>query len=126
MNIKNRIFFGVMVLVATLISCTKKVFSELKTDNGTVIEKQYVPDTRQIVSGTGFSTNGSLIITTHSIGQDEQFIVIIKSNKGLVFSTNEREIFGRLNKNNNVKLKYHEIRDSNNKIIDNTLISVKE
>ena len=126
MNIKNRNFFGVMVLAATLISCTNKVFSELKTDNGTVIEKQYVPDTRQIVSGTGFSTKGSLIITTHSIGQDEQFIVIIKSDKGLVFSTNEREIFGRLNKNDNVKLKYHEIRNSNNKIINNTLISVKE
>lgn len=127
MIIKNRNFFSVIVLAFTLLSCTKTVFSKLKTDDGTVIEKQYVPDTRQLISGTGFSTSGRVVITAHSIGQDEQFIVIIKSNKGLVFSTDEKELFGRLNKNDNVKLKYHEITDSDNKIIDNILVdAVKE
>jgi hypothetical protein len=109
-----KIKFFIILIIAS--GCYHK--SELKHEKGIVIEKQYFPDTNQTVTGTGFSSNGSLIITTHQIGEDEKYIVIFKCEHGVVFSVNKSMVYGKLEKGDNVEIDYYELLNDDDEIKD--------
>lgn len=92
--------------------------SELKNEQGVVIEKQYSPDTRQTITGTGFSTGGDMVFTSHSMGEDERFIVVFKCDHGVVFSINSPDLYTKLKKDDIVQIDYYEVTDGNGKLVD--------
>lgn len=98
------------------LGCTH--LSEMKHESGQVVEKQYFPDIRQTVTGTGFSSNGSIVITQHQIGDHEKFVVIFKCEHGVVFSVNRNDIYSSLEKGDKVQIDYFEILNGDNEIVD--------
>ncbi len=96
----------IIALSSLLFGCLHN--SELKHEDGYVVEKQYFPDTRQTVTGTGFSSGGHIVITTHNIGENEKYIVIFKCHHGVVFSINRADIYGKLEKGDQVIIDYYE------------------
>lgn len=90
----------------------------MKHEQGYVIEKQYFPDTRQTVTGTGFSTSGNMVITTHSIGDDEKYIVLFKCEHGVVFSINRNDLYTKLNKGDTVTIDYYEMVNGDGEVKD--------
>lgn len=100
-----------------LSSCTyrKELIQQAK---GIVIEKQYFPDSRQTVTGTGISTGGNVVITTHPIGDYEKYIVIFKCSNGVVLSSNKAELYGNLQKGDSVMIDYYKIVNKNGEIKD--------
>jgi len=107
---------SLLLLCIITASCYHK--SELKYENGRVVEKQYFPDTRQLVTGTGFSSKGSVIITTHQIGEDEKYMVIFQCDHGVVFSINRSDIYGSLEKGDRVQIEYFEMLNGDNEVKD--------
>lgn len=108
-----------LILAAILIaSCDEYTRSSIKKEDGLVIEKQYFPNTEQTVTGTGFTSKGSLVITSHSIGENEKYIVIFKCHHGVVFSINNPNIYGKLSKGDSVTITYYEILNKSGKIQD--------
>lgn len=105
-----------IIFLFLLQGCLHK--SELKHEDGEVVEKQYFPDTRQTVTGTGFSTNGHMVVTTHQIGENEKYIVIFKCSHGVVFSINRADVWGNLEKGDKVRIDYYEILNDDNQIKD--------
>lgn len=110
-----------VVVFFSILSCNHK--GQLKYEKGIVVEKQYFPDTKNVVMGTGVSSNGGVIITTHCVGDDEKYIVIFKCEHGVIFSINRSELYGSLNKNDSVEIKYYEVLDSENKLVDLDFVS---
>jgi len=107
---------SIIFLALVFTSCYHK--SELKHEEGYVIEKQYFPDTRQTVTGTGFTSKGSIVITSHQIGENEKYIVIFKCHHGVVFSINRPDIYGKLEKGDTVTIDYYELLNDDNEIKD--------
>lgn len=98
--------------------------SELKHETGYVVEKQYVPDTRQTVTGTGISSNGSVVFTSHAIGEQEKYVVIFKCDHGVLFAKNDMDLYGNLNKGDTVIIDYYEVlSDGSNEIVDLDFVS---
>ncbi len=105
--------FLLLILLLTFSSCFKRG-AELKHETGYVVEKQYFPDTKQTVTGTGFSSGGNLVTTTYEIGEDQKFIVVFKCDHGVVFAINKMNIYSKLNKQDTVTIDYYEMLDSDN------------
>jgi hypothetical protein len=87
-------------------------------ERGVVIEKQYYPDTRQVVSGTGFSTSGHMVITSHTVGEKEKYMVILKCEHNIVFSINNPNVYGKLSKGDNITIDYYEIVNKKGEVVD--------
>jgi hypothetical protein len=105
-------------------------YGPTKHETGVVVEKQYFPDTRQTVTGTGFSTKGSLIMTSHVIGDHEKYMVIFKCDHGVVFSVNRADVYGRVEKGDKVNIAYQEyLNKSETEILDlrfiDALVAIK-
>lgn len=113
----SAVLSAILFLCAALMSCTHRK-EPMSHENGIVVEKQYFPDTRQTVIGTGYSTSGNFVVTTHSIGEDEKYIVIFKCEHGVVFSINKAELYGKLNKGDSVKIDYYELVNGNGEVKD--------
>lgn len=105
------------MLVVGFSSCLERK-GDLKHEAGYIVEKQYFPDTRQLVTGTGFSSNGSTVITTHEIGEDEKYMVIFKCEHGVVFSMNNSDLYYKLDKGDSVTIDYYEMANSNGEVLD--------
>jgi hypothetical protein len=108
---------AILMLAAVLSSCTHRK-EPMQKESGVVVEKQYFPDTKQTVTGTGFTSKGSVVFTTHNIGEDEKYIVIFKCSHGVVFSINKPELYGKLNKGDSVIIDYYEIVNKKGEIKD--------
>lgn len=117
-SIYHRTFAFAYVLLAVVLSGCLDRRKPMKHERGYVIEKQYFPDTRQTVTGTGISTSGNVVITTHSIGEDEKYIVIFKCEHGFVFSINKTELYGKLNKGDTVTIDYYEMVNGDGEVKD--------
>jgi hypothetical protein len=89
-----------------------------KTEKGYVVEKQYFPDTRQTITGTGISTNGEMVMTSHNIGSKEKYMVIFKCEHGVIFSVNNIQSYGTLEKGDSVKIHFKECRTLDSEIVD--------
>jgi len=123
-NTKSTSIISKLILLALfflIVSCNHQ--GKLKHEKGIVVEKQYFPDTQETVTGTGFSTSGNMVITSHNIGGEEKYIVIFKCEHGVLFSVNKSELYGALNKNDSVRIEYYEILDSDNKLVGFDFVS---
>lgn len=117
--LNNRIHFAFasVLLSVMLFGCLDRR-EPMKQEQGYVLEKQYHPDTRQVVIGTGISTMGKVVITTHNIGEDEKYIVLFKCDHGVVFSVNRNDVYEKLNKGDTVTIDYYEMVNSNGEVKD--------
>lgn len=106
------------VLLAVVLSGCLDRREPMKHEQGFVIEKQYFPDTRQTVTGTGFSSNGSVVFTTHQIGENEKYIVLFKCEHGVVFSINRNDLYMKLNKGDTVQIDYYEMVNGDGEVKD--------
>lgn len=106
------------VFLMTMFSGCLERREPIKKETGYVVEKQYFPDTRQTVLGTGLSTSGNVVITTHDIGADEKYVVIFKCEHGVLFSINRAELYGRLNKGDTVTIDYYEMINGEGEVKD--------
>ena len=94
----------------SIISCTQKLKeSELKTEKGFVVAKQYQPSIDDVIMGTGISTNGGLSVTIHKIKQKNKYNVVFKCEHGVLFTVNHSNIYGKLKEGDSVNIKYHEL-----------------
>jgi len=116
-NRKMNGFFAYVLLAVVLSGCLD-IREPMKQEQGYVVEKQYFPDTRQTVTGTGFSSKGSVVITTHQIGENEKYIVIFKCEHGVVFSINRTDLYGKLNKGDTVTIDYYEMVNGDGEVKD--------
>ena len=94
---------AILLLAVVFTGCLHRR-EPMKKEKGYVLEKQYFSDTRQTVTGTGFSTSGNLVVTTHDIGEDEKYIVLFKCEHGVVFSINRLDLYAKLNKGDTVTI----------------------
>lgn len=113
-----------LLILLVFTACTHR--SEPKSEMGVIVEKQYFPDTNQIVSGTGFTSNGKMVFTSHHIGDDEKYIVIFKCDHGVVFSINRPDLYGNLNKGDKVRIEYYEILNRDNELKDLEFINAEK
>jgi hypothetical protein len=109
--------FASLLLAVVLSGCLDRR-EPMKHEQGYVIEKQYFPDTRQTVTGTGFSTSGNMVITTHNIGENEKYIVLFKCEHGVVFSINRNDLYMKLNKGDTVTIDYYEMVNGDGEVKD--------
>ena len=122
-KLKLYLFIALMtILLLCIISCTHRT-KKINHENGVVVELQYFPDTRQIVTGTSYSSNGEVIITNVLIGQDEKCIVIFKCANGVIFSVNNVELYNKLNKGDHVIIDYAIFVDDAGKINEREFIN---
>jgi hypothetical protein len=106
-----------ILIVMVCLGCTH--YSEVKHESGVVVEKQYFPDTQQTVSGSGMTSDGKMVFTTHQIGESEKYIVIFKCDHGVVFSINRNDVYAQVDKGDEVTISYREILfDKDNSLCD--------
>jgi hypothetical protein len=79
--------------------------SEIKTETGIVVEKQYKPATR--LSGTSINTSADLQF--HNLSEQERFMVLFKCDHGIVFGVNDPRLYAHLEKNDTVTIEYKEV-----------------
>lgn len=106
-----------LTLTIALTGCLKKR-EPMKHEKGFVVEKQYIPDTRQTITGTGINTRGELEITTHEIGDSEKYITILKCEHNVIFSMNKPNLFGKLNRGDTVQIDYYELVNDKGEVKD--------
>lgn len=99
----------VLILLSVfLFSCLHKKEPMLQ-ENGVVVGKQFSPDTRRTVMGTGMSSNGGIVITTHQVGEDEKYTIVFKCDHGTIFNINDPEVYAKLREGDKVKIDYYEL-----------------
>ena len=124
MSMKNKTSFthklgiSFYVLLAVVLSGCLNRREPMKHEQGYVIEKQYFPDTRQTVTGIGVSTSGNMIVTAHSIGENEKYLILFKCEHGVVFSINRNDLYVKLNKGDTVKIDYYEMINGDGEVKD--------
>ena len=104
---KNIYLILIAVLLTVSTGCLKR--SGIKQENGVVVEKQYVPDTQDTDIGTGFTSSGQMIMTTHTTGGPEKFMVIFKCDHGSIFAVSKPDLYGSLEKGDKVQIMYYDL-----------------
>lgn len=107
---KTKKIIGAAVAIVLLSSCYHK--SELKHENGVVVEKQFKPEFN--AEGTSYNTNGELGI--HTLHDDEKFITVIKCQHGVVFSINRNDVYANLEKGDTINILFYELLNGNNEV----------
>lgn len=115
-----------IIIASAVVSGCLKRGDELKHEKGIVVEKQYVPDSRQVVTGAGFSSSGSLVFTTHQIGESEKYLVIFACEHGIVFPINNPDCYVKLSKGDTVQIDYYEIINRSGEVVDYDFIDANK
>lgn len=97
---------GLFLLVAIF---EPKPISEELLEKGEVLEVQYQADSRQTVMGSGISSNGGVVFTSHQVGEREKFLIVFKCAHGKVFAVNNSEVYAKVKKGDKVSIKYVEL-----------------
>ena len=109
---------AILLLCAVFTSCNLERKEPMLKETGEVVGKQFTPDTRQTVTGTGFSSNGSMVITTHSISEEEKYTVIFKCQHGVIFTINKPELYAKLKEGDSVIIDYYELVNKKGEVKD--------
>lgn len=107
-----------IVLASVLFSCEKLHQSELKQEKGIVIAKQYQGEINDVATGTGISTSGNLVVTTHSIHVDAKFNVVMKCEHGVIFTINRAELYAKVKEGDEVLIDYYEMLNEEGEVKD--------
>jgi hypothetical protein len=108
--------YTMLAVVLFFSSCTHK--SELKHENGIVVEKQFSPEFNGSGMGVGFTSSGKTIITSNNVHKAEQFMLVFKCQHNTVFTIDRKDIYTNLEKGDTVDIQYYEILNSDNELKD--------
>lgn len=100
--------YTLLLLLIFISSCLHKG-GELLYERGKVIGKQYSPDTRNVATGFGVSSSGSSVVTFHSIGEDEKYIIVFSCEHKKIFAINSPDLYAKLSDQDSVIIKYYEL-----------------
>ena len=118
-TIKRLMTHSLCILLASVFfSCEKLHQSELKQERGTVIAKQYQGEINDVATGTGFSTSGDLVVTTHSIHVNAKFNVVMKCEHGVIFTINQSELYAKVKEGDKVLIDYYEMLNEKGELKD--------
>lgn len=92
--------------------------SELKHENGVVVEKQFSPEFNGSGTGVGFSTGGNMVVTSNDVHKCEQFMLVFKCQHNTVFTIDRKDLYTNLDKGDTVDIQYYEILNSDNEVKD--------
>jgi hypothetical protein len=108
--------FIISTIFLTSCSLTRK--EPILKEGGEVVGKQFTPDTRQTVMGTGFSSNGDIVITSHNIGDSEKYTVVFKCEHGVIFNINNPDLYAKLKEGDSVIIDYYELVNKKGEVKD--------
>ena len=114
---KTNLIFALIAIL--LFSCCVEYHnSELKTENGTVIAKQFRGEIRGSEPTVGFTTGGEMTFGVVDIHVSEKFDVVFKCEHGVIFTINDPEIYSKIKEQDTVLIEYYEILNESNEIVD--------
>lgn len=116
------VVYGIVILARELKTHKSKPLRE----KGIVVAKQFSPDTRQTVMGTGMSSSGELIITSHSVGDDQKFNIVFKCDHGVLFTINQPEVYAKLKEGDTVIIDYYELLNRKDAVRDYEFIDANK
>jgi len=112
------IILAMLLLCAVLSSCKLTRKEPILKEKGEVVGKQFTPDTRETVMGTGISSNGGMVITSHSIGDKEKYTVVFKCEHGVIFNINKPDLYAKLKEGDSVIIDYYELVNKKGEVKD--------
>lgn len=108
--------YAMLAVVLFFSSCTHN--SELKHENGIVVEKQFSPSFDGSGTGVGFSTGGNMVVTSNDVHKAEQFMLVFKCQHNTVFTIDRKDLYTILEKGDTVDIQYYEMLNSDNVVKD--------
>ncbi len=87
-TIQKSLLTGVILLIVLFI--LDGVYSIPERHNGVIVDKQYKPESNSTGTGIGTTSNGSTTIVTTSEHESEQFIIILKTNSGVIITAESK------------------------------------
>lgn len=109
---KLNINFGTLSIILLFTSCLHK--SQLKHENGIVVEKQFSPELNEHGSGLGISTGGHMVVTSNDYHKAEQFLIVFKCEHNTVFTIDRKDLYANLEKGDRVDIQYYELLNDDN------------
>ncbi len=115
----------VMLVIVYCIRNTPERIGGLQKEKGYIVAKQYLPDTRETHLGTGISSRGSTIITTHETGHEEKFMVVLRCEHKTVFSVNDPKLYAGVEEGDSVVINYYNMatKDRPDSVVDYDFVS---
>lgn len=113
---RNKLILIACTIGLTLSACTHK--SEIKTETGIVVEKQFSPSFDGKGTGMGYSTSGNLVVTNNNVHKAEQFVLVFKCEHNTLFTVDRKELYLTLEKGDTITIQYREILNSDNEVKD--------
>lgn len=113
---RKKLFLLASFAGLALNACTHK--SEIKTETGVVVEKQFSPSFDGKGSGMGYSTSGDLVVTNNNVHKAEQFVLVFKCEHNTLFTVDRKELYLTLEKGDTVTIQYREVLNSDNEVKD--------
>lgn len=108
--------YTMLAVVLFFSSCTHK--SELKHENGIVVEKQFSPEFNGSGMGVGMSSSGKMVVTSNNVHKSEQFMLVFKCEHNTVFTIDRKDLYTNLEKGDTVDIQYYELLNSDNVVKD--------
>lgn len=117
-----------LIFILTLLSACSfyQRGDTLKQENGIVVGKQFVPDSRGTAVGTGFSSSGSMVTTVHSYGEKEKYVIIFKCDHNVLFSINDPAVYSKLSEGDTVIIDYYELLNKSKQVKDYEFIDANK
>ncbi len=104
-----------LISLIVLASCLERG-KDLKHEKAIIVAKQYQSEVNAIATGVGYSTSGNVVITTHSIHEDQKFNVVFKCDHGVIFTINRDNIYCKVKEGDTVLVNYYELVNSKGEV----------
>ena len=120
---------SMMFLATTLlfVSCENKRYqmteSEILSETGTVIAKQYQGEKTTSTQGVGITMSGDVVFGEASSHSPQQFDVVFSCEHGTIFTINDKIVYASVKEDSEVTIFYKE-RYRDGKLYDYKFISV--
>jgi hypothetical protein len=111
----------IILLLVVLTSCHHK--SLIKSERGFIVEKQFSPSFTAVGTGVGMSMSGNMVVTTNTSHKPEQFMLVFKCEHDVVFTIDNQQLYTDLNKGDSVSIRYFEILNNDNEVVDLDFVS---
>lgn len=102
-----------LVLTLMLMSCHskryEKTYSDILTEQGFVVAKQYQGVTTSTGNTVGISSNGQLNVGFVSMSSPKKFDVVFTCEHKVLFTINDSKIYGQVRESDSVTIFYKEV-----------------
>lgn len=96
----------------------KKYYSEVKTENGIVVAKQYQGEINDSAPNVGITTGGDISFGQTTIHTDEKFDVVFRCEHKKIFTIDNPDVYSKLQEGDSVIIKYREVYDTDTVLVD--------